>query len=161
MQEGFFGENPSCTSPRPPQSPEGLAPITQLVRCAELASNRWAVGIRLAADGLRVGLQCENMVIPLFIRVGGGDLYCIKNTCRGFRPKTPCLSGIFMGFPLEGHWSGWVIEAEEYVRCPVDRGWWWAGFHKTANSEGEDGPLKERDFPEESELKVDERLNKG
>ncbi len=47
-----------------------------------------------SADGFRVGLQCENMVIPLFVCVGGGNLYCIKNTCRGFRPKPPAFSDL-------------------------------------------------------------------
>ncbi len=60
------GRHPSCTSPRPPQSPEGLAPITQLVRCAELASDRWAVCIRLRRMVLRVGVYAGNLLIPLY-----------------------------------------------------------------------------------------------
>ena len=40
---------------RPPQAPEGLAPKTRLVRFAELASDSWAVCIRLRRMGLGLG----------------------------------------------------------------------------------------------------------
>ena len=109
------GRHPSCTFPRPPQSPEGLAPITRLVRFAELASDRWAVCIRLRRMVWRVGLQWENFRTPLCIRAGGGKYQkkisegriffcilhqacCIQQTCRGFRLKTPGFPGF--------HWRG-------------------------------------------------------